>query len=297
MKKQTKSRSLFVLNQQSSRERHNIQFPAARISTASNINPGTKSCRIHAWRRPDCAEVGYIKVSSGEVWAILAYGRILITAQEDHRVRVLGVSATGNFRPKKIATLPPKNSFCMFPRKSSNQKHKDYASCLAYNHEEKLLYTGSRDKTVKACKILENRCVDSFVAHAIAINQEDGCVFTCSSDGSVKIWRRVFGESSHILTKTLKFQLSPVNSLALSSLPSTCILYLGSSDGLINFCEKEKTSRRFNHGGFLQGHHFAVLCLATIADLIFSGSKDATIRVWRREEGSCGHGRTSWTSE
>lgn len=41
MKKQTKSRSLFVLNQQSSRERHNIQFLATRISTASNINTGT----------------------------------------------------------------------------------------------------------------------------------------------------------------------------------------------------------------------------------------------------------------
>ncbi|KAM1757454.1 hypothetical protein ACFX11_006705 [Malus domestica] len=50
----------------------------------------------------------------------------------------------------------------------------------------------------------ERHCVDLFIAHeghvnGIAINQEDGCVFTCSSDGSVKIWRRVFGESSHIL--------------------------------------------------------------------------------------------------
>ncbi|KAI3416926.1 WD_REPEATS_REGION domain-containing protein, partial [Psidium guajava] len=258
------------------------------------IFTGTKSCRIHAWRHPDCGEVGYIKAGSGEVWAILAYGRILITAHGDHRVRVWGVSAADNFRPKKIATLPPKNSFFVFPRKSSSQKHKDYISCLAYNHEEKLLYTGSWDKTVKAWKILENRCVDSFVAHeshvnAIAINQDDGCVFTCSSDGSVKIWRRVFGESSHILTMTLKFQLSPVNALALSSSPSTCILYSGSSDGLINFWEKEKTSGRFNHGGFLQGHHFAVLCLAAVADLIFSGSEDATIRVWRREEGNCLH--------
>lgn len=334
-----------ILNHRSSSERDDMQFPSARISTASpssipvrpmspetpwSLSPirtspsqpllyhclaslhrnegsilslavskdfiftGTKSCRIHAWRHPDCAEVGYIKASSGEVWAVLAYGRILITAHGDHRVRVWGVSATDNFRPKKIATLPPKNSFFMFPRKSSNQKHKDYISCLAYNYEEKLLYTGSWDKTVKAWKILENRCVDSFVAHeshvnAITINQEDGCVFTCSSDGSVKIWRRVFGESSHILTMTLKFQLSPVNALALSLSPSTCILYSGSSDGLINFWEKEKTSGRFNHGGFLQGHHFAVLCLAAVADLIFSGSEDATIRVWRREEGNCFH--------
>lgn len=39
----------------------------------------------------------------------------------------------------------------------------------------------------------------------------------------------------------------------------------------------------------MQGHRFAVLCLATVGNLIFSGSEDTTIRVWRREEGSCYH--------
>lgn len=48
-------------------------------------------------------------------------------------------------------------------------------------------------------------------------------------------------------------------------------------------------SGRFNHRGFLQGHHFAVLCLVSIEDLILSGSEDATIRVWRREEGNSFH--------
>ncbi|KAJ7963040.1 myosin heavy chain kinase B-like [Quillaja saponaria] len=140
----------------------------------------------------------------------------------------------------------------------------------------------------------EKCCVDSFVAHdghvnVIVINQEDGCVFTCSSDGTVKIWRRILGESSHILTMTLKFQLSPVNALALSLSSSNCFLYSGSSDGLINFWEKETQSGRYNHGGFLQGHHFAVLCLVAVGDLIFSGSEDATIRVWRRQEENCFH--------
>lgn len=48
-------------------------------------------------------------------------------------------------------------------------------------------------------------------------------------------------------------------------------------------------SSRFNHGGFLQGHRFAVLSLVAIEKLIFSGSEDTTIRVWRREEGSYYH--------
>ncbi|KAK6153656.1 hypothetical protein DH2020_013295 [Rehmannia glutinosa] len=162
---------------------------------------------------------------------------------------------------------------------------------------EQILYTGSWDQTVRVWKISEKKCVDSFLAHegqvsAIVVDQSDGSVFTCSSDGTVKIWRRVFKEiSTHILTVILKFQPSPVNALSLSSSSSSqtnCFLYSGSSDGLINFWEKEKNSGRYNHGGFLQGHHFAVLCLVTVEDLVLSGSEDASIRIWKREDdGNC----------
>ncbi|PNX81866.1 vegetative incompatibility protein HET-E-1-like, partial [Trifolium pratense] len=88
---------------------------------------------------------------------------------------------------------------------------------------------------------------------------------------------------------TLKFQPSPVNALALSSSFNHCFLYSGTSDGMINFWEKERLCYRFNHGGFLQGHRFAVLCVETVGNMIFSGSEDTTIRVWRREEESCYH--------
>ncbi|KAL5575194.1 hypothetical protein UlMin_016893 [Ulmus minor] len=259
------------------------------------IFTGSESSRIHAWKQPDCTEMGYIKANSGQVRAIFAYGKMLFTTHGDFKIRVWDVSCTESFKPKKMATLPQRNPLMLFSKNKNTQQHREYISCIAYNHDDRLLYTGSWDKTVKAWKVNEKRCVDSFIAHeghinAIVINHEDGCVFTCSSDGSVKIWRRVFGESSHILTMTLKFQLSPVNALALSLSPgSSCLLYSGSSDGIINFWEKEKTSGRYNHGGFMQGHHFAVLCLVAIGELVFSGSEDATIRVWRREEGNCFH--------
>ncbi|XP_038711867.1 protein JINGUBANG-like [Tripterygium wilfordii] len=165
---------------------------------------------------------------------------------------------------------------------------------MAYYHAEGLLYTGSYDMTVKAWRVSDNKCVDSFVAHedhinALVVNQDDGCVFTCSSDGSVRVWRRIYRENPHSLTVTLKFRQVPVNALALSTWFNQCFLYSGSSDGTINFWEKEKLSGRFNHGGFLQGHRFSVLCLASIGRLIFSGSEDTTIRVWRRNEESCLH--------
>lgn len=251
---------------------------------------GSDSRRIHAWKLPDCIEMGYIKANVGEVRAILAHGKLLFTAHADHKIRVWDVPPTECFKPKKITTLP-RRSFLLYPRMES---HKDYISCIAYNYSEKLLYTGSWDRTVKVWKISVKQCIDSFLAHeghlnAIVINQEDGCVFTGSSDGTVKIWRRVFRDISHILTMKLKFQESPVNALALSLSPSGCFLYSGSSDGLINYWEKEKMSGRFNHRGFLQGHHFSVLCLVSIGELILSGSEDATIRIWRREEGNSFH--------
>ncbi|CAI9093522.1 OLC1v1029034C1 [Oldenlandia corymbosa var. corymbosa] len=261
------------------------------------VYTGSESSRIHAWRQPECTERGYIKASCGEVRSILAYGNILFTSHKDCKVRMWNVTAVENFRAKKVATLPRRNPIFLFNKSSRNShhQHRDFVSCMGYYHAEGLLYTGSWDNTVKAWRVSDGRCVDSFIAHddninAIVINQEDGCVFTCSSDGTVKIWRRVYGHGSHTLTITLKFQPSPINTLALStSLTNSCILYSGSSDGFINFWEKEKNSSRFNHGGFLQGHRFAVLCLVAIENLIFSGSEDTTIRVWRREEGSYYH--------
>ncbi|XP_059461508.1 protein JINGUBANG-like [Corylus avellana] len=257
---------------------------------------GSDSNRIRAWRQPDGIERGCLKANSGEVRAIFAYSNMLFTTHKDHKIRVWNFTASesDSFRCNKVSSLPKRSSFLLFPKRTKTHKHKDCISCIAYYHAEGLLYTGSHDKTVKAWRISDKICVDSFIAHAdnvnaILVSQDDGCVFTCSSDGSVKIWRRVYRENSHTLTMTLKFQPCPVYTLALSSSFNTCFLYSGSSDGSINFWEREKMCYRFNHGGFLQGHRFAVLCLVAIEKLIFSGSEDSTIRVWRREEGSCFH--------
>ncbi|XP_031371561.1 protein JINGUBANG-like [Punica granatum] len=235
---------------------------------------------------------------------------MLFSAHKDLKIRVWNFSDPDDFRSKRVLTMPKRTSLSLFwsPRASSSSKsptnHKECVSCMAYCHPLGLLYTGSHDKTVKVWRVSTSQCVDSFVAHddrvnSIVVNQHDGCVFTCSSDGSIKLWRIVYGES-HTLTMTLRSNPSPINALALSLHRSLdddnnknrdycCFLYSGSSDGTINFWEKEKVSCRFGHGGFLQGHSYGVLCLVSVHKLIFSGSEDTTIRVWRRQEGSCFH--------
>ncbi|KAJ0052333.1 hypothetical protein Pint_02627 [Pistacia integerrima] len=211
----------------------------------------SESNRIRAWSQPDCTDRGSIKVSSGEIRAILAH-----ELQAANNTKIVSLAW-------RITT----------PRG---------------------FYTPAPTTKRLSWRVFDKKCIDSFLAqegnvNAIVVNQDDGCVFTCSTAGSVKIWRRIYIETSHTLTMTLKFQDSPVNALALSSLTTNCFLYSANSDGSINFWEKEKVSGRHNHGGFLQGHRFGVLSLVAVEKLIFSGSEDTTIRVWRREEGSSFH--------
>ncbi|XP_068643902.1 protein JINGUBANG-like [Aristolochia californica] len=255
---------------------------------------GSASRRIRVWRHPECLDRGCIKTSSGHVRVVLAFDTMLFTAHSDHKIRVWNVSVSDRLRSKKLATLPQRSHLLAFPSRQTRRQHRDVISCLAYNHAEGLLYSASWDKTVKTWKVAERRCVDTFVAHderinAIIVNQEDGFVFTGSSDASIKIWRRICGELSHSLTMVLRFQPSPVNALALTTIQGSCFLYSASSDGLINFWCKDSMSGRYQHGGFLQGHRLGVLCLMTLNKLIFSGSEDTTIRVWSRKEGSSFH--------
>ncbi|KAL5976833.1 hypothetical protein ACLOJK_021167 [Asimina triloba] len=258
----------------------------------------TERSRIRVWRQPECIERGRIRTNSGHIRAILAHNNNLFTVHKDQRIRMWTFSISENrFHYKKITTLPTRSRYLPPFLTAKSQLRKDHISCIAYHHAEGLLYTaGSRDKTIKVWRLASNKCEDSFAGHddginAMVVDQEEGCLFSCSSDGSVKIWRRtrMHGEISHRLVMILRFQPSPVNALALSNTLMSSFLYSGSADGLVNYWEKEAVSGRYSHGGFLQGHRFAVLCLVAMDRLVLSGSEDTTIRVWKREEESRVH--------
>ncbi|KMT18029.1 hypothetical protein BVRB_2g032230 [Beta vulgaris subsp. vulgaris] len=267
---------------------------------------GSSSRRVHAWQSLDCHAKGYIHASSGDVRAMVAHAHMLFTSHKDHKIRVWDMrNGKGNFRPRKVTTLPNASHFKSFmsrpitpqykvTSKTITPQHKDIISCMAYYLVEGILYTGSFDRTVKAWRLNEKKCVDSFIAHGsnvndMVVNQQNGYLFTCSSDGTVKMWLRVYGENSHALIKVLCFHTYPIYALALNVSPSQkSFLYSGSSDGCINFWVQE-LSCRYNHAGLLQGHRFAVLCLVTLENLLISGSEDSTIRIWRREKAKANH--------
>ncbi|KNA13035.1 hypothetical protein SOVF_120480 [Spinacia oleracea] len=113
-----------------------------------------------------------------------------------------------------------------------------------------------------------------------------------AQDGTVKMWMRVYGETSHVLIKVLCVNEYPIYALALSNTSMllqsqnqiSSFLYSGCFDGCISFWEQE-VSCQYNMGSrSLQGHQFAVLCLVALENLVISGSEDSTIRIWRRSE-------------
>lgn len=257
---------------------------------------GSDSKNIRVWK--NLKEFTGFKSNSGLVKAIVVFGDRIFTGHQDGKIRVWKVSPKSSSAHKRVGSLPTFKDYLkssMNPksyvevRRNRNVvriKHFDAVSCLSLNIEQGLLYSGSWDKTLKVWRIATAKCLESIVAHDDAVNSVvsgfDSFVFTGSADGTVKVWRRELqGKGTrHFLVQTLLKQENAVTALAVSQ--ESAVVYCGSSDGLVNFWEREK---HLSHGGVLRGHKLAVLCLATAGNLLFSGSADKNICVWRRSEG------------
>lgn len=261
---------------------------------------GSDSRNIHVWK--NLKEFSGFKCNSGLVKAIVICGERIFTGHQDGKIRVWKVSQKNPSKFKRIGSLPTTKDFF---KSSINPKsyvevrrhrsvvrirHFDAVSCMSLNEELGLLYTGSWDKTLKVWRIASSNCLESITAHNDAVNAVvagfDALVFTGSADGTVKVWRReLHGKGTkHFLLQVLLEQENAVTALVVNQ--SAAVVYCGSSDGLVNYWEREK---HLSHGGVLRGHKLAVLCLATAGNVLFSGSADKNICVWRREEESGAH--------
>nr|XP_004300569.2 PREDICTED: protein will die slowly-like [Fragaria vesca subsp. vesca] len=258
---------------------------------------GSDSKNIRIWKKQN--EFSGFKSNSGLVKAIIIANEKIFTGHQDGKIRVWRVSTKNPSMHKRIGTLPTLKNFIKCSMKPSSYvevrrhshkvlwiKHFDAISCLSMSEDKMFLYSASWDKTFKVWRASDFKCLESINAHDDAVNALvvgfDGLVFTGSADGTVKIWRRELqGKGTkHFFSQTLLKQECAVTALAVN--PEATIVYCGSSDGLVNFWEREKN---LQHGGVLRGHKLAVLCLAAAGCLVFSGSADMGICVWRRSEG------------
>lgn len=258
---------------------------------------GSDSKNIRVWKNLN-AFSGF-KSSSGLVKAIVVSRDKIFTGHQDGKIRVWKYSDSRKKAHKRVGSLPTTRDFIITSMNPGNYvevrrhrnvpwiKHYDVVACLSLDEEHGLLYSGSWDKTLKVWRLSDSKCLESIKAHDDAVNSVvagfDGLVFTGSADGSVKVWRRelVGKETKHMMVYILLNQEIAVTSVAVNA--TDAVVYAGTSDGLVNFWEQQK--HVLGHGGVIKGHKQAVLCLAAAGSLLFSGSADMTICVWRREVG------------
>ncbi|XP_019176334.1 PREDICTED: uncharacterized protein LOC109171733 [Ipomoea nil] len=255
---------------------------------------GSDSKNIRVWKNQK--EFTGFKSNSGLVKAIIIAGKRIFTGHQDGKIRVWKVSSKNPSVHKRIGTLPTfkacikksiKPSNYVETKKNHNAvwiKHFDAISSLTLSEDSTLLYSSSWDKTIKVWRIEDSKCLESISAHDDAVNSVvlgfDGLVISGSADGTVKVWRREFKgyRTKHFLVKTLLKQECAITSLVVD--PLDTYIYSGSSDGLVNFWDRNMDPLP---SGVLRGHKLAVLCLAAAGNLVFSGSADTNICVWRRD--------------
>ncbi|KAF3337496.1 Guanine nucleotide-binding protein G(I)/G(S)/G(T) subunit beta-2 [Carex littledalei] len=170
-------------------------------------------------------------------------------------------------------------------------------SCLCLSDDGNFIYSGSVDHTVNVWHIRDWELVETIRNHEGAINAlavGPGVVFSGSSDGTIKMWKReLYGEKGDKVRHLLRglFIISKkvmVNAVAFGTVSSSSeLLYVGSSDGEVRCWRlfKDKPEVMSFHKG-------AVNCLALCSGpFVFSGSADMTICVWRRENEGAFHTR------
>ncbi|RID46537.1 hypothetical protein BRARA_I03189 [Brassica rapa] len=262
---------------------------------------GSSNGDIRVWpREPPFSSTGNIVAAgSGGVKSLVILGDKLISAHQDHKIRVW--KTIDETKYKCVATLPTMNDrfTSLFSQKSYVEvrrhkkstwvNHVDAVSSLALSQDGSLLYSASWDRSFKIWRASDFKCLESIEkAHDDAINaivvSRDGFCYTGSGDKTIKVWRKK--DKSHSLVATLKKHLSAVNALAVSE--DGKVLYSGACDRSILVWERlsngdgDDDELHMTVVGALRGHTKAIMCLAVASDLVLSGSADKSLRVWRR---------------
>uniref|UniRef100_A0A0D9VA59 Anaphase-promoting complex subunit 4 WD40 domain-containing protein n=1 Tax=Leersia perrieri TaxID=77586 RepID=A0A0D9VA59_9ORYZ len=251
---------------------------------------------IVAWQQPDLRRFARFGHGEGSVKALAAAGGRVFSAHQDGRVRVWRVSRRSENAFKLVASLPTTRDYLgkifrhgsyddVQTRRNNHRRrrlwieHADSISCLAVH--DGVVYSGSWDKTLKAWRISDLRCLESIRAHDDAINAVAvdaagdggaGIIYSASADGSVKAWER--GKAAHFLQGIL-----------VSRDGVSWNVYAAGSDGHVVGWERIGRGSRWSLTCDVKAHDMAVLCLCVAGDLLCTGSADKTIGLWRRAGG------------
>ncbi|KAE9585880.1 putative transcription factor WD40-like family [Lupinus albus] len=270
--------------------RNDGQIISLALSSNDLVYTGSDSNVVRVWKLPEFSECGQLRTKACRVVALEVCNDTVYAAYGDGKIRVWRRTWDKVLKHVRLATIPKTVGYVRsyIVGKDKTMKHKGLITSMAINTAEDILYTASLDKTVKVWRISDLKCIETIKAHNEPINAiivaDDGVLYTASDDATVRVWRRNFcsHDQPHSLTVTLHAKHSPVKTLTLN--PDEGILYGGCTDGYIHYWLKGWFAGQLQYGGSIQGHTHAVLCLASVAKYVVSGSADSTSRVWVREQ-------------
>jgi len=168
--------------------------------------------------------------------------------------------------------------------------HADCVTCLKLLHCDgyyHMLYSGSADNTVKFWNINNGTCEKTLVGHtgwvwSIEIDKDSKIIYSASADCTIRAWNLDSGE----VLRILEGHNYPVFKLQLDD---SRHLFSLSFDFSIRQWSKEGQCIQI-----FEGHENKVKCFEIIkdnnvfgADVLVTGSEDATVRIWNVRNGKC----------
>ena len=150
--------------------------------------------------------------------------------------------------------------------------HSSWISCVDALQEQRVIVSGSNDKTVKLWKLVDLEPIQSsrhMLQPSSILFSPQGLVVSCVTH-EIKVWDSESGQCLHT------FQ-TPSSSITAILSDGRSLLVSGSTDGTINLWDLDK----FLFVASLEGHQGEVTCLTCAGkSLLLSGSADGFVKLW-----------------
>ena len=162
------------------------------------------------------------------------------------------------------------------------EAHLDIVTCIAIQSGDRLIASGSSDRTIKIWDIKGN-LLQTLVGHTnwitgLSFSRDGQYLASASRDGTIKIWKMNRSKNLYLDQpfRTLKDHQAPV--LAVKFSPTSSIFASCGEDAKIRLWQNDGTP--FNT--FTGGHHkwITCLCFSPDGERIVTGSADRTLIIW-----------------